>query len=229
MRKQQKFWGKEHKTSRTIPSVADQKPSSSVVYFLNFLKSRRNFPKKVIDIGCGKGRNSIFLVEHNFEVFAVDYIKSAVDYAKSQAVRKGLSDKIHFLIRSIDKKWPFANNYFDFAIDCFSSIDIETKDGRETYKKEMLRTLKPRGYALVTVVSADDEMERELIEQSPGPEQNSAIWPNGKFQKDYSEEELKKFYKEFKIVKLQKIKKPAFKLGRKYIATNYLLILQKPQ
>lgn len=92
----------------------------------------------------------------------------------------------------------------------------------------MFRTLKPGGHALVMVVSTNDEIESEFIRRYPGKEKNSTIWPgNGKFQKDYDENELREFYKEFEIVKLKEVKKPAFKLNRKYIATNYWMVLRK--
>ncbi|MBI3342424.1 hypothetical protein HY024_04860, partial [Candidatus Curtissbacteria bacterium] len=128
---------------------------------------------------------------------------------------------------SIDSKWPFKENFFDYALDCFSSIDIETKNGREIYRREMFRTLKPGGLAFVAVVSTEDQWERRLLKETPGKEKNSVIWPNGKFQKDYEEIELKDFYKDFKILEIKKVEKTAFKLGKKYLAENFHLTLQK--
>ena len=107
-------------------------------------------------------------------------------------------------------------------------IDIETKVGREKCRDEMYRTLKPGGYALATVCSIDDEWEKELIANYPGPEVNSTIWPqNGKFQKDYDEAELREFYKMFDVVELQTISKPGFKLGRNGTVTNLWAVLRK--
>ena len=92
----------------------------------------------------------------------------------------------------------------------------------------MYRTLKHGGYALVTVCSVDDEWERELLANHPGPEPNSTIWPsNGKFQKDYSEEELREFYEMFTVHELKTIQKPAHKLRRDGTATNFWLVIQK--
>ena len=107
----------------------------------------------------------------------------------------------------MDEPWQFQDNFFDLAIDCFTSIDIETQSGRESYRNEMFRTLKPGGYALVVVTSIEDEIEQELIKHSPGPEKNSTIWPNGKFQKNYDQEELISFYQQFEIIELQTIRK----------------------
>lgn len=232
-RKQKAIWENEHEENKVLPTETKKHstdvPSRNVQFFLRFIKTlhlKQSF--KVIDIGCGKGRNSIFLAKLGFNVHAIDYVRVAINHLKKKTKELKLNRKIHATTGEIDEKWPYKNNFFDLAIDNFSSIDIETKEGRETYKKELLRTLKPGGYALVSVVSADDKIEREQITKSPGHEKNSTYWvENGKFQKDYDEKELRGFYREFEIVKLKKIKKKSFKLGRHYNATNFLLILKK--
>jgi SAM-dependent methyltransferase len=229
MRKQQQIWLKEHSDGATLPSMANVEPAKGVIFFTDWLKDQQISPVgKAVDIGAGKGRNSVHVAKLGYETWALEYIQPAIDVAKQLAINTSVKDKIHFELTDIDKPWAFSDNFFDIAIDSFSSIDIETLSGRETYRDEMLRTLKPGGYALVTVCSAEDEWEKELIASSPGAEPNSTLWPqNGKFQKDYTEHELREFYKDFDIVEFQTITKPAFKLGRKGLATNFWVILRK--
>ena len=227
MRKQQKIWQLEHTRLNSIPSMASTEPSSGVISFVEFLREKGiDSPKKVIDVGCGQGRSAVYLAKEGFQVTGIDYIKEALEQTKKLADQNEVS--INLVEDEIDKTWPFEDNYFDIAVDSFSSIDIETKEGREVYRNEMLRTLKPGGYALVMVVSANDELESQMIKESPGAEKNSTIWPdNQKFQKDYDEQELREFYKDFKILELKVISKPARKLGKDYTATNFWLVLQK--
>ncbi len=229
MRKQQQIWLEEHTNPDLLPSLAKIEPGSGVVAFADFLKTKHAdlTAKKIIDIGCGKGRNAIFLAQKSLDVYAIDYIQPALDIAREIAEEQNVSKNIHFLQAAIDEGWPFEDNFFDYAVDCFSSIDIETKTGREIYRDEMLRTLRPGGYAMVNVCSSDDEWESEAITKRPGSEPNSAFWPNGKFQKNYDEAELREFYKDFTIIELKKISKPAEKLGRHGTATNFWLVLQK--
>ncbi len=229
MRKQQKIWELEHNKKTTLPSMASLEPSNGVVRFFEYLqKSGIKPPLKVVDIGSGKGRNAIYLGKEGFDVYCMDYIKEALDFTEKQARKNNVSDKIHLYKTLIDEKWPFEDDFFDLSIDSFSSIDIETKKGREIYKKELKRTLKPEGLALIQVVSANDAWEAKLIKENPGKEPNSTIWPqNGKFQKDYDERELRHFYKEFDIIELKEITKQAFKLGKNFKATNFWLILRK--
>ncbi len=227
---QKKIWNQEHAAPQFLPSVADEKPSSAVTRFVDrLLQNNQIQGKRIIDVGCGKGRNAIYLAQQGLKVYAFDYISYAVDCAKERALQKNVSDLIQFSVASMDKKWKFPDNFFDFALDCYSSIDIESKEGRLIYKKELLRTLRPGGSALICVVSIEDEIEAALIRDNPGEEKNSSLWPeNGKFQKNYDEQELQKFYSEFNIVELKKLKKKAIKLNKKFIGTTYWLLLEKP-
>lgn len=210
--------------------MANTEPVSGVVQFTDWLKDNGvSLSGGAVDIGAGKGRNSVHLAKLGFEVWALEYIQPALDAARELAFLKGVANKIHFELTEIDKTWPVTDSFFDLAVDSFSSIDIETREGRETCRDEMYRTLKPGGYGLVNVCSAQDEWEKELIANHPGPEPNSTLWPqNGKFQKDYAEDELREFYNIFKVAELKVIQKPAFKLGRNGIATNLWMVVQKP-
>lgn len=229
MRKQQQVWHDEHATAAAIPGIAEADPSGGLVYALEYLQKKGvNLGGKAIDIGCGKGRNSVYLAKVGYEVYALDYIKPALEAGEQLAKTMGVSTRIHFKQTEIDAAWPLEDNFFDFALDSYASIDIETLTGRTTCRDEMLRTLKPGGYALIIVVAADDEMEQHLMATSPGPEPNSTIWPqNGKFQKNYDEAELRAFYKDVEIIELEKIAKTAFKLGKEYQAVNFRLLVRK--
>ena len=229
MRKQQQVWNNEHATSAAIPGIGAADPSGGLVYALELLQ-KNGVPNGgvAVDIGCGKGRNSVYLAKIGYEVYALDYITSALDAGRQLAEALRVADRIHFEQTEIDAPWPLEDNFFDFALDSYASIDIETLEGRTMCRNEMLRTLKPGGYGLVTVVAAEDEIEQKLIATSPGLEPNSTIWPqNGKFQKNYDEAELRAFYKDFEIVELAKIAKKAFKLGKAYRAVNFRLIVRK--
>lgn len=230
MRKQQQIWEEAHKKATDFPSVKDQEPSSNVVWFLDFLTQQNILPPKMIlDIGSGNGRNAVFLAKKGFNVIGIDYANYAVRVATDLAKKNNVEKNTQFISTELDYEWNVYSDYFDAALDCYASIDIETPEGRETYKKQLLRALKKEAYVLVTVVSVDDEIEKELLRTNPGPEKYSTLWPGtGKFQKNYDEDELQKFYRDFKIITLERIEKDAEKLGKKYKAVNFRMIIQKP-
>jgi SAM-dependent methyltransferase len=230
MRRQKQIWNDEHANADMLPSLAAAQPHSGVVDFVAVLKKYGiTAPCKVVDVGCGKGRNAIYFAQQGFHAYGLDYIEKALEVASKIAHSNNVAPLTDWLVVDIGKRWPVLDNYFDVALDCFASIDIEVKADREVCRDEIFRTLKPGGYALVTVVAHDDEFERELITKNPGSEKHSSIWPQtGKFQKNYDEEELRAFYSMFTILELKKITKPAVKLGRSFKATNLWVLLQKP-
>jgi SAM-dependent methyltransferase len=46
-------------------------------------------PGRAIDIGCGNGRNAIFLARHGFSVTGIDYSETAIEWARERAARAG--------------------------------------------------------------------------------------------------------------------------------------------
>ena len=229
MKNQKKVWEEAHANPVDLPSLASDAPSEGVVYFTEFLSKKGVFGGKALDVGCGQGRNAVYLAEKGFLVYAFDFVKKALEETLEKARLNDVEKRLCLSLTSMDAAWPFPADFFDAAVDSFSSIDVETLSGREKCRFELLRTLKAGGYAFISVVSAEDELEKQFIKQNPGKEKNSCHWPvSNKFQKDYDEEELIDFYKDFEIVELKEVKKQAFKLGRNYTATNYWVIVRKP-
>jgi hypothetical protein len=79
MRRQQQIWHDEHTNEATLPAMAHIKPASGVVQFTDYLREQ-NLPLsgKAVDIGMGKGRNSVHLAQLGFEVWALEYIELAI-------------------------------------------------------------------------------------------------------------------------------------------------------
>ena len=215
-------------------SMANRKPTQGIIDLCDFLKKTFGCVElrgKVLDLGCGKGRNSIYLATQGYDVIGVDYIEDALSASSELANEFGVGDRFLTVEGRIDEALPFDDDSFDVVVDSYSSIDIETKKGRLMCRDEMMRVLKNHGYGLILVVSADDEMEKQFIKNDPGPEPNSCYWPmNRKFQKDYDSKELIEFYTENKsvsIVEIRTIEKPAFKLGQNFVAKTFWMLIQK--
>ena len=230
-RKQQQIWSDEHSKVRDLPAMASPSPARGVVEFCEYVRDQLPGGNlRAIDIGCGKGRNTLYLARLGFETHAIDYIELATTTLQDRAGIEGLLDKITVHVQPIDVTWPFENDFFDIAIDNFSSIDVETEKGRMVYRDEMFRTLKPGGFAFVAVVAAYDEVESEIMQTTPGSEKHSTVWPNsGKFQKNYDQTEIAEFYRNFELVNLKEVRTSAVKLNRNYTATDLWVWLRKSE
>ncbi|WP_228551304.1 SAM-dependent methyltransferase [Paenibacillus sp. B01] len=47
-------------------------------------------PGKVLELGCGPGRNALYLAENGFDVHAVDLSEEAIAWAKQRALERGV-------------------------------------------------------------------------------------------------------------------------------------------
>ena len=236
MRKQQDIWTQMHSgLGSTLPGHEKAEPSSAVSWFTDWLASRDALPtpvkpKKVVDLGCGQGRNAVYLAKLGFNVTAVDYVDKALDATRALAVKENVHRRVRLFPGELDKPWGFEDGFFDAAVDNYSSIDIETLEGRTVFRDELFRTLKPGGVAFSAAVSLDDEYEKEQLAARPGTEPGSCFWPNGKFQKNYDENGIRTFFEKagFRVLELKTVRSPAQKMGRSFTATNLWMVAQKP-
>jgi SAM-dependent methyltransferase len=99
--------------------------------FLDALVQRLGVPveKRILDVGCGKGRHSIYLAEKGFDVVGIDVSEENISEAKMFENRT-----LHFVQQ--DMRLPFSIGCFDLAVNLFTSF------GYFKTEKEDLETLK---------------------------------------------------------------------------------------
>ncbi|MBN8191179.1 class I SAM-dependent methyltransferase [Bacillus sp. NTK074B] len=112
----------------------------------SYLKSGIITCGRVLELGCGPGRNAIYLAENGFEVDAVDVSKTSLDWAKERADERNLS--INFFHRNIFDI-EIEDGKYDFIYDsgCFHHI---APHRRISYINLIERALRPEGYFGIT-------------------------------------------------------------------------------
>lgn len=154
---QQKIWEREHENPHLLPQMDSNTVSQGVSLFWKWLQNKKKFPPlSGIEMGCGKGRNSIWLAEQGASMTAFDFSTAAIKEATKRASRARTPHDVHFSVHDATLPWPFEENSFDFAIDCFASTDIDSLAGRTFARNELFRVLKPNGCLLVYTLSTDD-------------------------------------------------------------------------
>jgi ubiquinone/menaquinone biosynthesis C-methylase UbiE len=177
-------WEREHSAQKGFTTMHTLKPSQAVPSFTDFLVQSGFVPASsvILDIGCGKGRNSMYFASRGFHVIGTDFSEKALQDAKQRSV--GYNDLIQYEVADLSKEWPFGNNYFDALIDCNTSIYIPDKE-RPYAIQEALRVLKPGGYYLFYGIAA------RQVGSTPSY-----------FEKNYTEPELKQTYAAFVLASL---------------------------
>ena len=119
--------------------------------------------KKIIELGAGLGRDTIFFAKNSIHVEALDYSHSAIKVINEKAEKQNLSNYISTKIFDIRKKLPFKDNSVDACFShmlyCMALTNIEL----EGLNNEICRVLKPNGINIYTVRHTNDGDYRKGI------------------------------------------------------------------
>lgn len=224
---QKRIWEKEHAEPLVLPQLDSPQPSGGVVLFWQWLKEKGIAGQELrgLEMGCGKGRNCIWLAQQSVNMTGFDFSENAIKEARQRAL--GINN-VKFIVHDATAAWPWRDDTFDLAIDCFASTDIESEAGRTFARREFKRALKPGGYLLVYTLSTDDEFHQETIRESPGPEKNTMLHPStGKFEKVFDGPEIKEIYQDWLWLEERRIPKKVNFFGKDYDCLHWWLVLQK--
>lgn len=106
-----------------------------------------NHTSQVLEVACNQGTSAIELVKkYGVELTAIDLDEQALEIAKTNAINKGVSEKIEFLLADA-RELPFADNTFDVVIN-EAMLTMLTQSDKEKAIREYHRVLKPGGVLL---------------------------------------------------------------------------------
>jgi len=117
---------------------------------VDFLKNKKG---KIIDLGCGDGRNMI--PNPNITYYGIDFSEQSLNHAKKRAKKEKINIKL--FKKQSDNLSEFKTNMFDHGLFIAALHCIETKKNRSKTLKEFYRILKPNAEALITVWNSEDK------------------------------------------------------------------------
>ena len=107
--------------------------------------------KKIVELGAGLGRDTIFFAKNSIHVTALDYSKSGIDAINRKSEEQDLSNYISTKIFDVREKLPFEDSSVDACFShmlyCMALTSIELKNLND----EIYRILKPNGINIYTV------------------------------------------------------------------------------
>ena len=134
-------------------SLREQFGDIDIYLFDQLLKGRFDSVTRVLDAGCGSGRNVCFLLNHGFDVFAVDQDPSAVAAVRSLAARLAPSiPASQFEVAPVERM-PWPTQSMDAVLS--SAVLHFAKDDEqfEAMIGEMWRVLRPGGLLFARLAS----------------------------------------------------------------------------
>jgi SAM-dependent methyltransferase len=150
---EKKIWNNVYKSDNTF---FGDKPSNFAMFCYNYIKLDKNI-KKILDLGAGHGRDSIFFALNGFEeVDAIDYSAVAVEIINKIAKEKRLP--ISAKVFDIKKKpLPYPDGYFDVVYSHMLLNMRFSEDELYFILSEIKRVLKPNGFNLFSVRNHNDK------------------------------------------------------------------------
>ncbi len=198
------FWDNEYKNASHLKLSTDH--SEDLEKFTRWiLREKREDvllpPASVLDVGCGNGRNLIFLAG-TFGMSGVGYDIStaAITLAKAASINLPLV----YEARSIAGLITLPDNSQSLVLDMMTSHFLSESE-RTVLRDEIFRVLRPGGFLFMKTFLADGDLHtRRLLKDAPAKEENTYIHPViGVPEYVYTEEVLTNFLSEkFNIHKI---------------------------
>jgi SAM-dependent methyltransferase len=125
--------------------IQEQFGQIDVYLFDQILRGNITAGMRVLDAGCGYGRNLVYLLRAGCEVFALDADAAAIQHVRelSESLRAGLPAE-NFQVGAIEQM-PFPDDFADVVI-CNAVLHFAQDDRQfQTMLRELWRVVKPGG------------------------------------------------------------------------------------
>ena len=197
---QSQYWEKNFLSK---PGMFGLEPSKAAINTLKNLKEENI--KKIVELGAGLGRDTVFFAKNSISVEALDYSPAAIKMINKKSLENNLSSLISTKIFDVRKKLPFKDSSIEA---CFSHMlycmALSTSE-LENLNKEVLRVLKPGGINVYTVRHTGDGDYKNGIHIGEDMYENDGFVVHF-----FSEEKVKKISNGFNIINIESFEEGNF-------------------
>lgn len=134
--------------------LSERYESADVSNVHHFLLKTYNKNSKLLEIGCGSGRDASFMTKHNFDVTAIDGSKNMIDEAKK--IHPELSEKLFHKTLPNDLEF---NQMFDGIYSIATLMHLSKIDLKKTISK-IHSLLNQNGKFLMSVSLFRDDIDQ---------------------------------------------------------------------
>ncbi len=161
--------------------------------------------KKIVELGAGLGRDTIFFAKNLIHVSALDYSASGIKIINEKAEKQNLSKYISTKIFDVRKKLPFEDNSIEACFSHMLYCMALTTAELEYLNSEICRILKPNGINIYTVRHINDGDHKKGIHRGEDLYEN-----DGFIVHFFSKEKINSLLKGFKNIFIENFEEGTF-------------------
>jgi len=155
---------------------------------------------RVLDLGCGSGRDSRYLADHGFDVYGVDISEVAIEKAK----RIANSHDISFSVGTAENL-PFQDGHFDAVYAGWVLQSVPLHAGAS----EVTRVLRRNGIAFLAFLL------------------NTKFVENGHDLLYHGSDEILRAYRDFRVLDQRRYVSEELETDKPHIHDAFILVLRK--
>ncbi len=111
---------------------------------------------KILELGGGQGRDTLYFAQNGFHVHVLDYSDSAINAIAEKTRKLGLAGSVTALRRDVRDPLPFEDESFDGCYSHMLYCMALTTAELEFLSSEVRRVLRPNGLHIYTVRHTND-------------------------------------------------------------------------
>lgn len=162
-------------------NIWGKQPNELLQKIYNQLNAGANF----LDLGCGQGRDSLFMLQKGFKVDAVDNVQEGINKIQNFIQINSLPvDNINLFYSDI-RNFNIAKNKYDI-INAFNSLQFLPKKTALKIIEDIKYNIKNNGYVIISGFTVDDPLYKKI---------------NNDKRCFFESQELRKIFSDFNIIK----------------------------
>jgi SAM-dependent methyltransferase len=149
------FWDRIYQTDN---SFFGEEPSNFALSCYNEYMKKKSHARKILELGCGQGRDTLFFASKGIDVTALDFSNIAIEGLLKHAKERNLLNNIYATIFDPrNKPIAFNNNEFDAVYShMFFNMHFKWKQMKFMFQ-EIRRVLRGNGFNFFSVRNHNDK------------------------------------------------------------------------
>ena len=167
-------------------------------------------PRRILDLGCGQGRNAVWLATQGHRVTGIDLSPVAIDQSRTLAADHAV--EVHFEVANVVEDWMPPTGAFDLVI--LSYLQLPPHDRRVAHAKAT-QAVAPGGTIWLIAHHSDN-----IMDGVGGPQYQEVLFDESALADDFSDLDLLQNQKVYRDVEGED--------GRVRVALDILAVAIKP-